>query len=175
MKPRNRKADMEESIRMLTPTLERAGCGFIPGDRRHEVRHTASVSCRVVRRADWRVLGIRTVDLSPEGMLVLSNERADKGSELLVSLQTTDLPIWFDTRAVVTRIVEGRRRGDEGRALGVRFESLAAVPRLILRGHLRKLPRPLPLRAPPHEFEPEEDCLDYADLLRRALRLTATA
>jgi hypothetical protein len=172
--PINRKADIDEGVRLLTPTLERAACGCIPGDRRREVRHSARVSCRVVRRADWHVLGIRTVDLSPEGMLVVSNERADKGSELLVSFQATELPIWFDTRAVVTRIVEGRRRGDEGRALGVRFESLAAVPRLIMRGHLRKLPRPLPLRDPPQEFGPEEECVDYANLLRRALRLTAT-
>ncbi|HEX8791652.1 MAG TPA: hypothetical protein VF765_11930, partial [Polyangiaceae bacterium] len=47
------------------------------------------------------------------------------------------------------RIVEGRRPGDSGRALGVHFETLPAVSRLILRGFLRRHPTVAPHRELP--------------------------
>jgi hypothetical protein len=140
-----------------------------PGNRRREVRRSVCLPCCVVRRKDWQWLGGRTVDMSPEGMLVLSDEDTDEGSELLVSFQASELRIWFDTSATVTRIVEGRRRGDKGRALGVCFQSLPAVSRLILRAHLSKLPRSVALRDPPPDLDPQEERVDYADLVRRIL------
>jgi hypothetical protein len=42
--------------------------------------------------------------------------------------------------------VSGRRNGDRGAALGVSFSTLDRVKRLILRGHLRRVPPPLPRR-----------------------------
>jgi hypothetical protein len=74
---------------------------------------------------------------------------------------TTEFPIWFDTRATVARIVEGRRPGDDGRALGLRFDSLPAVSRLILRGHLRKIPPTLPKRELPLDLR-RPGSTDYA-------------
>ena len=102
-------------------------------------------------------------------MLVLSNGNTDEGAELFVSFQATELAIWFDASATVTRIVEGRRRGDQGRALGLRFQSLPAVSRLILRGYLSKLPRSVALREPPPELDRQEERVDYADRVRRIL------
>jgi hypothetical protein len=138
------------SLRLLTPSLVRAACGRLPANRRREMRRAVRLACRVRRMDDWRLLGDRTVDLSPQGMLVLSDERIDDQIECVVSFQATELPIWFDACARVTRIVEGRRPGDTGRALGVHFETLPSVSRLILRGFLRRHPvvpaqRELPL------------------------------
>jgi hypothetical protein len=135
---------------MLTPSLARAACGRLPVNRRREMRRAVRLGCRVRRIEDWRLLGDRTIDLSPQGMLVLSDEGVDEGTGLVVSFQATELPLWFDTCATVTRIVQGRRPGDCGRALGIHFDTLPAVSRLILRGFLRKLPavratRELPL------------------------------
>jgi len=150
------------SLRMLTPSLVRSACGPMPPNRRREMRRSVRLACRVRRMDDWRLLGDRTVDLSPQGLLVLSDERIDDQTECVVSFQATELPIWFDACARVTRIVEGRRPGDSGRALGVHFETLPAVSRLILRGFLRRHPmvpaqRELPLdlsgmRAPAFDY-----------------------
>ena len=137
------------SLRWLTPSVARSACGALPTNRRHEIRRNARLSCRVRRIEDWRLLGDRTVDLSPRGMLVLSDERVEEGTPLVVSFQATDLPIWFDTCATIARVVEGRRPSDSGRALGVEFESLPALQRLLLRGYLRRLPATAAQREPP--------------------------
>src|SRR5215472_8258479 len=115
--------------------------------KRREIRRAIRMGCRVVRESNLRLVGDRAVDLSPAGMLILSDERLDENEELIVSFMATDIGIWFDTMATVSRVVEGRRRGDRGRALGLRFTSLPAVSRLILRGNLRKIPPPVPKRA----------------------------
>jgi hypothetical protein len=134
------------------------------------MRHLARIGCRVRRIEDWRLLGDRTVDLSPQGMLVLSDERVEEGTSLVVSFQATDLPIWFDTCATVTRIIQGRRPGDGGRALGVHFDTLPAVSRLILRGYLRPLPLVEPMREPPMEIASgRRPAMDYAGMVRRIL------
>lgn len=128
------------SLRMLTPSVVRSACGPLPPNRRREMRRSVRLAVRVRRMEDWRLLGDRTLDLSPQGMLVLSDERIDDQTECVVSFQATELPIWFDTCGRVTRVVEGRRPGDSGRALGLHFETLPAVSRLILRGFLRRHP-----------------------------------
>jgi hypothetical protein len=115
-------------------------------------------------------VGDRTVDLSPQGMLLLSDERADPGLELVVSFQATELPIWFDTFARVTRVVEGRRPGDGGRALGLHFETLPAVSRLILRGFLGRHPLTQAARKVPIDRLPRaRRSVDYASEVRQTL------
>jgi hypothetical protein len=166
-------ASLFRSYRLLTPSLARAACGRLPINRRHEIRRSIRLGCRVRRIEDWRLLGDRAVDLSPQGMLVLSDERVDQGAGLVVSFQATELPIWFDTCATVTRIVQGRRPGDAGRALGVRFETLPAVSRLILRGFLRGLPSTRATREPPPDVAQAEAeaNFDYADMVRRIVEV----
>jgi hypothetical protein len=162
-------ASLFRSYRLLTPSLARAACGRMPTNRRREMRHAVRLGCRVRRVEDWRLLGDRTVDLSPQGLLLLSDEYVDEGTSLVVSFQATELPIWFDTCATVTRIVQGRRPGDAGRALGVHFDTLPAVSRLILRGFLRKMPPIQPKREPPLEAARAQDDarVDYAATVRR--------
>jgi hypothetical protein len=160
-------ASFVRSLRLLTPSLVRSACGTLPTNRRREIRRSVRLGVRVRRVEDWRLLGDRTLDLSPQGMLVLSDERVDEGTELVVSFQATELPIWFDTFGTIRRIVEGRRPGDRGRALGVHFETLPAVSRLILRGFLRRMPVPAPTREPPIDLTGER--VDYADVVRPLL------
>jgi PilZ domain len=143
--------NMAFALRLLTPSLARAACGHLPPNRRSEMRRLVRLGCRV-RRRDGRLVGDRTADLSPQGMLLFSDERLPCGAELVVSFQATELPLWFDTRATLRRIVEGRRPSDLGRALGLHFDSLPPVSRLILRGHLRKSPLIEAQREPPPEL-----------------------
>ncbi len=160
-------ANLAHSFRMLTPSLVRAACGQLAANRRGEMRRALRLGCRV-RRRDGRLIGDRTVDLSPQGMLVCSDERLPQGARLLVSFQATDFPLWFDTHATVRRIVEGRRPGDSGRAIGLHFESFPAVSRLILRGHLRKATPVVPQRDVPPELAPRP-VVDYAEAVRRVM------
>ena len=104
------------------------------------------IDCEVVRESDFRLVGHRTLDLSPEGMLVRAADDVHIGEKMLVSFQATPLGIWFDAQAEVIRLVRGRRPEDEGRAFGLRFVDMPPVSRLILRGHLRRVPPPLPKR-----------------------------
>jgi hypothetical protein len=107
-------------------------------------------------------------------MLVLSDERVEEGTSLVVSFQATDLPIWFDTCATVTRVVQARRPFDVGRALGIHFDTLPAVSRLILRGYLRRMPLTQPMREPPLEMAARlsgrgATATDYAGMVRSIL------
>jgi hypothetical protein len=161
---RGTRAPLARSVRMLTPSVGRAACNGPPPNRRGEMRRETRLGCVVRRMDNWRLVGDRTLDLSPQGMLVLSDERLESGTELVVSFQATELPIWFDTLASVTRVVEGRRPGDAGRAIGVHFETLPAVSRLILRGHLRRHPPTISRRERPVELAPVDP--DYAQIVK---------
>lgn len=101
--------------------------------RRRAIRKQVAVTCQTVREHDFRLLGSRMVDLSAEGMLVLQEDGAKVGDELIVSFQSPELGLWFDLDAKVARIVSGRRRGDPGPALGVEFTKSTALVRHMLR------------------------------------------
>ncbi len=149
----------------VEPTLERL---VSRPERRAEIRHRVDLWC-IVRRKHWRLSRVRVVDLSADGML-LSFEGCgwiDDGVELEVSFKAAEPAIWFDTHATVTRVVRGHRRSDSGRAVALRFDSLSAVAHVILRGHLRKFPRPPPLREPPPSLVAKSE--DYAGIVRSIL------
>jgi hypothetical protein len=119
---------------------------FVHRNDRREVRRAVGLTCQVVRERDFRLIAEQALDLSPDGMLVASEHDMAVGESLIVSFKATQLGLWFDTEASVARIIKGRRPGDRGAGLGLSFSSLDRVKRLILRGHLRRVPPPLPRR-----------------------------
>jgi hypothetical protein len=130
---------------MLQPGLT-SGLKFVRRNDRREVRRAASFTCQVVRERDFRLIADRALDISPDGMLVSSEHDLEVGESLIVSFKATQLGLWFDSEASVARIVKGRRDGDRGAGVGLSFSTLDRVKRLILRGHLRRVPPPLPRR-----------------------------
>ncbi len=120
---------------------------FVSKNDRKSTRHHLRMDCQVIRESDFKLVGHRTLDLSAEGMLVRKASNVSIGERLIVAFQATPLGIWFDAEAEVTRLIHNRRPEDEGQALGLRFVDMASISRLILRGHLRRLPPPLPQRA----------------------------
>jgi hypothetical protein len=88
----------------------------------------------------------KALDVSPDGMLVATDVELEPGENVFVSFRATELGIWFDSEACVARVVRGRRPGDRGRGVGVRFSTMPRVKRLILRDHLRHVPPPVPRR-----------------------------
>jgi c-di-GMP-binding flagellar brake protein YcgR len=121
---------------------------FVSKNDRKSTRHHVRIDCQVVREADFELVGHRTLDLSPGGMLVRVEPKSDVkiGDRMIVSFQATSLGIWFDSQAEVTRVVRGRRPEDEGRAFGLKFVDMQPISKLILRGHLRRVPPPVPQR-----------------------------
>lgn len=119
---------------------------FVRRNDRREVRRAMGITCQVVRERDFRLVAEQALDLSPDGMLVRTASELEVGESLIVSFKATQLGLWFDTEANVARIVKGRRDGDRGAGIGLSFSTLDRVKRLILRGHLRRVPPPLPRR-----------------------------
>ncbi len=134
---------------------------FVYRTRRREMRRAIEMTCHIVREKDFRLVGGRVIDVSPNGMLVVVMDPVPVGESVIVSFRATELGLWFDTDATVQRVLRGRRPGDpRGEALGLSFGSLESVSRLILRSHLKRLPPPVPKRAP---------AIDYAKTVGKIL------
>ncbi len=118
-------------------------------NERREVRRAVRIKCQVVREKDFTLVSEDAIDVSPDGMLVATDVGdLEPGESVLVTFRATALDIWFDTEATVRRIVRGRRAGDRDRGVGLEFSTLPRVKRFILRGHLRRVPPPVPRRPP---------------------------
>lgn len=129
--------------------------------RRHQrrtIRRTVRLDCEVVRERDFKLIGRRAVDLSPDGMLVLADGRVLTGEDVIVSFRAPMTRLWFDCQATVARVVHGRRPGDWGACLGLSFHGIDDLSRVILHADLRGLPPPIPARLPR---------IDYAETVRR--------
>lgn len=131
---------------------------LVPRNQRQATRHSLRVPCQVVRESDFQLLGEATMDMSVDGMLIRSDIEAAPGDDVIIAFQATPFGLWFDAEGTVTRIVKGRRPSDDGRAIGVKFRNMSYLSRLILRGHLRQRPPPLPKRS---------TRIDWAESVRR--------
>jgi len=117
---------------------------------RAQLRRPISTFCEVVRERDFRLVGSRILDLSTRGLLVESDLQVLTGDEVLVSLRSPTNKRWYDCTGTVARVVHGRRRRDERRAVGVAFDRLHVLDELLLCEELRKAPttrRHLPANA----------------------------
>ena len=119
---------------------------FVRKNERREVRRAIAMTCQIVRERDFHLVSEKALDVSPDGMLVATDIELEPGENVFVSFRATDLGIWFDTEARVARVIRGRRPGDKGRGIALRFSNMPRVKRLILRGHLRRVPPPVPRR-----------------------------
>jgi hypothetical protein len=124
-----------------------------------ELRRGVRVACQAVADDGFRLLGERTLDVSPSGLLLETHGSfARLGEEVIVSLRVPDTRVWVDAIAQVARVVIGRRRTDRAQAIGLSFVSMDRSDRAILDAKLRFHPPPLPQRRAP---------VDYASVVRR--------
>jgi hypothetical protein len=120
---------------------------LVPASQRRAVRRAIRVDCQVVREHDFKLLGDWALDLSPDGMLVVTRDVVLTGEEVIVSFPIPRTRIIVDAAATVARVVHGRRPTDRHRrALGIAFDSIAPEHRRLLRASLRDIPPPLPTR-----------------------------
>ena len=125
------------------------GSILVPASQRRALRRAVRIDCQVVRERDFKLLGDWALDLSPDGILVVSNADVLTGEEVIVSFKVPRTSIVLDTEATVARVVHGRRPTDRHRrALGIAFDSLDETARWALRSSLRDFAPPLPSRKP---------------------------
>jgi hypothetical protein len=115
--------------------------------RRIATRREVLLPCQAVRESDFTLIADRTLDVSVDGLLLPVAEHILTGETLIVSFPIPGL--WIDTECTVTRMVHGRRPGDDGRlAIGVLFDVISPSARAALAGFLHGKPPPLPRRGP---------------------------
>jgi hypothetical protein len=114
--------------------------------RRLATRRGVTLPCQAVRERDFKLIADRTLDISVDGLLLPVEERILTGETLIISFPIPGL--WIDVEASVTRVVHGRRPGDDGLACGVLFDVISPSARAALAGFLHGKPPPLPRRGP---------------------------
>ena len=122
---------------------------LVPASQRRTVRRAVRVDCQVVRERDFKLLGDWALDLSPDGILVVTRDVVLTGEEVIVSFPIPRTRVIVDAVATVARVVHGRRPTDRHRrALGISFDGIEPEHRRLLRASLRHIPPPLPSRKP---------------------------
>ena len=127
--------------------IHRIQITLLSSDRR-SVRRSVFVDCQVVRERGFELVGERAIDLSQDGMLLLSAAPVRIGEELIVTFRVPGSQRWVDAMATVVRTVRGQRRGDRGPAIGLAFDPLAAEDNLLVRAAIERFPPVYPARAP---------------------------
>jgi hypothetical protein len=114
--------------------------------RRLSTRRALVLPCQAVRLRDFTLIADTLIDLSVDGVLLPVGFPMLTGEALIVSFQIPGT--WIDAEAVVTRVIHGRRPGDEGLAVGAIFDVMGPASRAALAGFLHGRPPPLPRRGP---------------------------
>ena len=115
---------------------------------RRAFRREVLLPCQVVRERDFKLVSSLALDLSTEGIQVLTGLRILTGETMPVSFRAPKTQEWFDVEATVARVIHGRRPGDRGRCLGLSFGDLGWTDSLRLFEGLRGLPPAAPRRNP---------------------------
>jgi PilZ domain len=106
---------------------------------RARLRRSVETRCEVVRARDYSLVGTHVVDLSTRGMLLETEAPVMTGEELLVLFRGPSGD-WYDRDATVARVLHGRRRRDERRAIGVAFAPLDPWRDILLCDSLKHAP-----------------------------------
>lgn len=117
-----------------------------PNPNRTDVRRAIKTPCIAVQSDRYKLFGQRAHDVSAEGMLVETHVPMTVGERVMVTFKTPR-GSWVQSRAEVARVVSGRRPGDKGCAVGLRFVEMDDMSRAKLRASLRGIPPTIPARA----------------------------
>jgi hypothetical protein len=110
-------------------------------------RHLMRLPCQVVRERDFRLIADRVENLSLTGLSVSPAEPVLTGEKLIVSFRLPHEGIWVDAEARVTRVIHGRRPGEDQRALGLAFEDVSVELQLAIARELLRTPPAPPGRS----------------------------
>jgi hypothetical protein len=128
--------------------------------QRRSIRRAVRLECQVVREHDFKLVARQAVDLSPDGMLVVADCPVLTGEDVIITFRAPISRLWFDSIGTVARVEHGRRPGDRGNCLGIKFDLTEQFYRTLLSVNMRNVPPPLPRRA---------QRLDYAAMVSQQL------
>jgi hypothetical protein len=117
-------------------------------------RHLMRLPCQVVRERDFRLIADRVENLSLTGISVSPAEAVLTGEKLIVSFRLPHEGVWIDAEACVTRVIHGRRPGEDQRALGLAFQDVNEELRCAIARELTRIPPAPPGRS--HRSEPSQ-------------------
>jgi hypothetical protein len=120
--------------------------------RRDGARRRVSLPCRAVGWGRFDLVGDRLLDLSTRGALLACDREMRPGEEVLLAFRMPWLGRYVLVLAEATRVIEGRREGDPGYAVGLRFLDLDPDDRIELSQRLAMLEPPPPARAHPIDY-----------------------
>lgn len=139
--------------------------------RRASLRREVILPCQAVREHDFKLIADVTLDVSSDGVLLPVKAPILTGEPIIVSFEIPGA--WIDAEAIVTRVVHGRRPGDDGLAVGAVFETISPASRAALAAYLHGRPPPLPRRGPLARMRRGEDVPRLADHEAMESRLLA--
>lgn len=113
---------------------------------RMAMRRALTMRCQVVTESDFQLLGTEATDVSTGGLLVPSRKVVSVGEPVLISLQLPRTGSWIDIEGTVVRTIQGRRSSDSERAIGIRFDKIDMLSRVMLSASLIGHPPPVPTR-----------------------------
>lgn len=114
---------------------------------RRTTRHAVSLECRALAENGDRFFEGKTLDVSTEGLRILSEAKVVVGEPVVLALRLPRQATWIDAHARVARIEEGVRDGDPGRAIALEFTAMDHADRYRLYYSTQALPPPMPRRA----------------------------
>lgn len=113
---------------------------------RMSVRRALTMRCQVVTERDFQLLGTEATDVSTGGLLIPSKKIVSVGEPVLIALKLPRTGTWIDIEGTVVRTIEGRRSNDRSCAIGVRFDKIDTLSRVMLSANLIGHPPPVPTR-----------------------------
>lgn len=106
-----------------------------------------TLECRVLAESGDRFFEGPTLDVSTEGLRILSEAMVEIGEPVVISLRLPRQATYIDAQARVARIEHGVRDGDPGRAIAFEFTAMDQADRYRLYYSTQALPPPMPRRA----------------------------
>jgi hypothetical protein len=89
-------------------------------------------------------LGTRALDVSTDGLFLMTEVDVPLGTPVIVTFQIPGTECWVDAEGHVARVAHGRRMGDFAMGLGIAFDFVDEWSLTQLRMALRKVPPVLP-------------------------------
>lgn len=97
--------------------------------RKHR-RHRLLAEC-VVRQGE-RLLSDRVLDASYDGLRVRALDAPSFDEPVQISLRMPGSRVWVEAEGEVTRVIEGRRSGDDGKSFAIKLRRMDGMQRLLL-------------------------------------------
>ena len=115
-------------------------------DSRKSKRRFARTKCEVVRERDFMRLGTRAIDLSIDGLFLMTDVDVTVGESVMIAFELGGHCV--EAVGHIARVASGRRSSDMAMGIGIAFDSIKDDGATLLAAALKKMPPLLPAPFP---------------------------